>query len=179
MPLTLQIIIAFIVFVVSLLLWLINTVMYCVKNSLGQKETNIAQATSSDAEVVRTMIRHENDLVNHRLTWLLTLEGFLFAGSGLLWNTLLDNKPDIVFLFSITGMVAACSAAVVLDAACYTIMDLDHWWQNHKPNDFYGPDVIGFRGHRWLFALFAPWRLIPPTLVVVWLLLFLIKSGKL
>jgi hypothetical protein len=177
---TLQTNIAIAVCGASLLLWAINTVMYFVgAYRLSRLQVTNSSVPNAEAEVIRTMIRHENDLVNHRLTWLLALEGFLFAGIGFAWDKLPDNKCDLVFLFSVIGMAAAGSATVVLDAAHYAIMTLGYWWDRHKPKDFLGPDVMGYRGHHWLFGLFVPWRLIPPTLVVVWLLLFLIKSGKL
>ena len=34
------------------------------------------------ASVIRSMIRHENELTNNRLTWMLVLQGFLFVASA-------------------------------------------------------------------------------------------------
>ena len=39
------------------------------------------------AETVRQMIYHEGELINHRLGWLVTLQGLLFAGLASLGKT--------------------------------------------------------------------------------------------
>ncbi len=36
---------------------------------------------AAQAEIVREMIRHEDDLLNHRFTWLAVIQTFLFAAS--------------------------------------------------------------------------------------------------
>jgi hypothetical protein len=41
---------------------------------------------------VRNAIIHEDNLVNHRLTWLLTVEGFLIGGFALVETTILAGK---------------------------------------------------------------------------------------
>ena len=33
-------------------------------------------------EIIRSMIQHENQLINERLTWLLTFQGLLLAALG-------------------------------------------------------------------------------------------------
>ena len=35
--------------------------------------------TDEDAKVIREMVRQEADVSNHRLTWMATLQGLLFA----------------------------------------------------------------------------------------------------
>ena len=35
---------------------------------------------------IREMIRHEDELVNQRLTWMWTLQGLLFGAAGVLWT---------------------------------------------------------------------------------------------
>jgi len=42
--------------------------------------------TLDDASTIRQMIAHEDDLINHRLTWLAQLQGFLFAALGFAWE---------------------------------------------------------------------------------------------
>jgi hypothetical protein len=37
-------------------------------------------------ETVRQMIYHEGELINHRIGWLVTLQGLLFAALGFAWN---------------------------------------------------------------------------------------------
>ncbi len=41
--------------------------------------------------LLRDAIVHEDNLVNHRLTWLLTIEGFLFGGFFVIQNSMLSS----------------------------------------------------------------------------------------
>jgi len=153
----------------SLLLWVVLSVMYFrAAKKLVTTRTSSGSARLDDAETIRTMIRHENDLVNHRLTWLLTVEGLLLAGISFAWDKHLAN--ELVFLFAVIGIIAAGSALIVLDAAHYAIMHLGAWWDQNKPTAYAGPDVLGFRGHHYILGFLAAWRLIPPAFTVVWLL---------
>jgi hypothetical protein len=44
---------------------------------------------------MRALIMHEDNLVNHRFSWLLTYEGFLMGGFFLLQSALLSNKASV------------------------------------------------------------------------------------
>ena len=57
-------------------------------------------------------IQHENDLLNHRLTWLLTLEGLLFASFGLLIARQQEDFPVVVIC--IVGAAACGSIGYIL-----------------------------------------------------------------
>jgi hypothetical protein len=46
-----------------------------------------------DWKRVRSAIEHENDLTNHRFTWLMASQGFLFAAFGLTWQA--STKTDV------------------------------------------------------------------------------------
>jgi hypothetical protein len=60
--------------------------------------------------VIREMIRHENDLTNHRIMWLL-------IGQGFIANAYVQVKTEGVFtrsVLAIVGMLVALSAVVML-----------------------------------------------------------------
>lgn len=38
------------------------------------------------ASVIRAMIKHENEITNNRLTWMLVLQGFLFVAATSFWK---------------------------------------------------------------------------------------------
>jgi hypothetical protein len=40
----------------------------------------------TQVETFREMVRHENELMNHRVSWLLTLQGLLFTALGFAWD---------------------------------------------------------------------------------------------
>ena len=57
-------------------------------------------------------LRHEDSLINHRLTWLLVFEGFLFAGTGAERTT-----TAFVYVLGSAGIAAAISVWVSIRAA--------------------------------------------------------------
>lgn len=129
------------------------------------------KATSSDPEVSRAMIRHENDLMNHRLTWLLTSQGLLFTALGFALSK--DNpqfSQQLREVLAFVGMLLAASASVVLDAANTAIVKWSPKEWESKPTG----DVMGFRGIA-AFSLLSPWRIYPPMFIVAWYLITTLK----
>lgn len=59
-------------------------------------EENKAEIISARLSEIRDLVKHENDLINHRLTWMVMFETFLFAGYALVMTTLLDNENSKV-----------------------------------------------------------------------------------
>ena len=62
------------------------------------------------ATVIREMIRHENDVVNHRIMWLLIGQG-LFANA---YVSAGDDRPNIVLVLAPIGVLMSLSAFVIL-----------------------------------------------------------------
>jgi hypothetical protein len=128
-------------------------------------------------EIIRSMIKSENELINHRLTWMATLNGLLFTGLGFAWG-----KPDtkaLVFVFAILGV----AVSVLSEAALFTANQALHkqydWWQANKPSHYTGPDVIGLpplrKGfRRWI----TPWTLLPVCFIFGWTAIFIINVTK-
>lgn len=127
-----------------------------------------ASSLNSSSEVtVRDMIKHENELINHRITWLSTLHGLLFAALSFAWDN--NNAQALVFVFSVLGILISISAFSVLHAASGAISNLADWWEAHKPAGYDGPGVIGWRTKRpWQKALY-PWNMLPILFTFVWL----------
>lgn len=91
---------------------------------------------TTDWKRIRAAIEHENTLVNHRLTWLLTSQGFLFAGFGLVFTSMKESSLDIIYsllllsLISLVGMTVSCKICLDIEGAARQLAELDHWW--HK-----------------------------------------------
>ncbi|MDX1253381.1 MAG: hypothetical protein IDH49_14240 [Gammaproteobacteria bacterium] len=132
---------------------------------------NSIQSTSSSTgdyeATVRDMIKHENELMNHRITWLSTLHGLLFAALGFAWEK--SDAQVLVFIFSVLGIVISISSITVLRAASGAISDLADWWENEKPEGYQGPGVIGRRTTKSWQKLFYPWNLLPVLFTFAWL----------
>src|ERR1051325_3635716 len=90
-------------------------------------EESLAEQKRKFWEALRTAIVHEDNLVNHRLTWLLTIEGFLLGGFFLVQNSLLSAKLAIRTVIAIEslltiiflGSIWICLISGYLIAAAY------------------------------------------------------------
>ena len=60
------------------------------------------------AEIIRAIIRDENQLVNQRITWLLTIQGFLFTALSLSLKN--PSAENIVWIFILIGISVSLSA---------------------------------------------------------------------
>lgn len=81
--------------------------------------TNAADTANSITSILAEKIRHEETLINSRLTWLLTFQGFLFAAVALLadnsinpklYRALLEIFPSVgafVAILTFLGVLAA------------------------------------------------------------------------
>lgn len=123
-------------------------------------------ADAADAGIIRSMICHENDLVNHRIQWLVTLEGLLFAALSVAW----DKLPEFTYVLSGMGILAALSSGFSLHAARVAIHRLCHWWEDNKTADYHGPDVVGYISTSWMSRV-ASWHSLPWLFLAGWLAL--------
>ncbi len=58
-----------------------------MNNSIQMKqEENEHPKQMSWPDAVRDLIQHENNLINHRIGWMATLEGLLFAALSFSWQ---------------------------------------------------------------------------------------------
>ncbi len=89
--------------------------------------TNNAEPTERDTDLEQAYkryvseLRHEDSLINHRLTWLLVFQGLLFAALGF------ERMPRPLFLcIAIVGASASVIALVSIAAAVWS------WRRFHK-----------------------------------------------
>lgn len=91
-------------------------------------------------------VRHENDLLNHRITWFLAIESLLFAAAGLLFrgsfetigNFVLNPNPcwtmeiaEVAILWMlccVAGLLIAVSAKRSIGAAIHAHVSLERRW---------------------------------------------------
>lgn len=88
--------------------------------------------------VIRDGIKHENDLINQRISWMLTIEGFAVAGFFAMQAVMLREMPSLPIVFVIElGLIGVlfCVNRVVNEtrigivAAEEHIASLVHWWR--------------------------------------------------
>jgi hypothetical protein len=133
------------------------------------RDSDTRLALEKDAETLRMLIRHENDLTNHRTTWLLVSQGILFTAAAVF--TRIHWVPALVV--GTVGIILAVSIGQSLTNSYEARQFFKKtWWPQrlastgYKVEDFPPLDggVPGVRAINWLF----PWFVIPRTLVVAW-----------
>ena len=133
------------------------------------------EASLDEADTIRTMIHRENEVINHRVTWLATMQGLLFASLGFAWD-----KPKIepfVDLLCFLGIAMSVILFALLAGASVAMYRLSKWWDDHKPKSYDGPDVIGLKPLRWpLLRCFGPWSFIPLLFLMAWFEVWRIKG---
>lgn len=119
-----------------------------------------------DHEIIRSMIQHENQLINERLTWLLTFQGLLLASLGFCWGR--RDSKTLVTVFGLLGIAVSLMSATGLFAATAAMYGLWEWWREHRPSDYAGPDVIGMPPATVWLRYATPWNLFPAVFVAGW-----------
>ena len=88
-------------------------------------EPKNVQEGSEREEVVRVMIQRENEVINHRVTWLTTVQGLLLTAVGIAWDKQ-GTGPFIIWL-CILGVTMAFIAFLALHGATLAIKRLFEW----------------------------------------------------
>ncbi|MGP0032520.1 MAG: hypothetical protein ACLPVF_18710 [Acidimicrobiales bacterium] len=136
-----------------------------------------ASATEKDRDTIREMIRHEDSLRDQRLGWFLALNGLLFAGLGFAWST--DDANHLVVVFAILGVVIGLTTWVGMTISTRAIHELKAWADVHaEPGTHDLLPVAGIDSadlHAWQDT-FAPWKVLPWALVVVWIALPIVRA---
>jgi hypothetical protein len=113
----------------------------------------------ADWKRVRAAIEHENLLVNHRLTWLLTSQIFLLAGFGVVFTASIQSwtqvavaqlntrSPAVTDLHAVPHaeqlrwvLTIVCAVGILMCLSVYRFLfvaenqlaDLDDWWHNKR-----------------------------------------------
>lgn len=121
--------------------------------------------SSKYAEDIRTTIRHENELINHRISWMATFNGFLFTALGFVWG-----KPDgkaLTYMLAGVGIATCVSAYFSLHLATTALGRLRKLWADKEIKDADVPPVSGWDqplGLRWLL----PWNTLPWVFAAAW-----------
>jgi hypothetical protein len=124
------------------------------------------------AAIIRSMIECENQLLNDRINWLVTIQGLLFAALGFAWDK--KDTRGLIAIFSLLGMTVSLSAWTSLDISNQARRELVRWWDTNKPPDYQGPDVIGIRAFgQSAVRLLSPWRLLPFIFILGWVFVFI------
>lgn len=133
--------------------------------------TNEEELSQKDFyEYTVRQIEREQGLVNNRLSWMLTFQGFLFASIALVVNK--DTEPAIRLVFRnvmpTIGIAVALLALIGIHAAALSSSEIKAKWKQrdgfqHYPPTF-GTRTISLLGRITSYG-------IPISVVLAWLLL--------
>jgi hypothetical protein len=121
-----------------------------------------------EEKTIRAMIVHEDDVTNHRLTWLVTLQGFLFAALGFS-----VEKQKFLLIPTLSGLGAATALSTLyhLWLSQCALRDLVRDWNENRSYEN-GPPVIGYNTtERAIRSFPSPWFTIPVCLFVAWVVI--------
>jgi hypothetical protein len=121
-------------------------------------------ALSDEEEFYLRRIMHENDLMNHRITWFITLQGLLFAALGFSWGKA-DTKTLIIIL-GLLGILTSASSAFVLWGGANAIEELLSQPAIMKP--------LG-RKSQWNEKYLYPWYSFPLLFAIAWAIILFSK----
>jgi hypothetical protein len=128
------------------------------------------------SEVVRSMIDRENDLINHRITWLTTIQGLLFATLGFAWEK--QSAKVLIVILCILGIAISILQLFALISATRAICRLSDWWEANKPRDYTGPGVAGLAPRKHLISRYAVfWNWIPIFFFCTWVVILYIRAS--
>jgi hypothetical protein len=136
-----------------------------------QKEPT-AQEIRERMKEVSAYLRHENDLVNHRLTWMWTLQGFLLTA----YSLLLKDGGDAVAasVVCVIGMVTCLSIGYSLFIS-EKILDKTNAYceeMNERLDLTLGYDKAKVQPPpRSFWRFLFPWKLLPRFFLFAWLFL--------
>ena len=120
-------------------------------------------------------IKHENELINHRMTWLGAFHGLLFASVYLSLD-----KPILKFLIYIAcfvGVFISVSIGYAIHRANVGIDRASKEWDRIKPKSWFGLDVEGYRSNDGI-AWLMPGNFIPWVFMFSWVLILFILMNQ-
>lgn len=126
-------------------------------------------------ESIRSRLEHEDNLVNHRVSWILTSQAFLLTGYAILLNASAVLRPELharhhsilMTLIPWIGVISVLVLWLAIVGALITMRDLraSALVQSGCPPDH----IHGRQITRWL-GLSAP-LLIPPVFLFTWFMI--------
>lgn len=119
-------------------------------------------------DIIRSMIQHEDNLINQRLSWTFTAQSFLIAGLSFLWGK--DKSQPLIATIAIFGVVTNGSILYSLLDAIRAINKLKSLGKrlNLELNQ------IPLQGSSEGTDLLFPWFVVPASLILFWLVTLLI-----
>ena len=132
----------------------------------SNEEKLSSEQVDKEEPVVRELIRHENDLVHQRLTWLIQSQGLLFTALAFAW----DKEPRLALMLPILGIATAISMWTAIAMYRPALGRLHNWWDTHVSDEHKKgrPELGRWSPSKGLSRLLRPWRALPLIFIFAW-----------
>ena len=141
-------------------------------------ESNEQKTNVHYVDAIRSLINHESEVTNNRMIWMAAFHGLLFTALGFAWDK--PNTKLLITVFCLLGIAVAILNTIALINSSVATRRLLIWWDENKPYDYDGPDVIGLapKNPRSLLYLIAPWNILALIFGFGWAAILLINLGR-
>jgi hypothetical protein len=126
-----------------------------------------------DKDIVRSMIQHEDDVLNHRLVWMLAVQSLLVTALGIFWGKEVLASWTIISF----GLVSNLSFMYSLSVSHNAIEDLKKKWKNKFPDDD-PKDLPTLQSDPNCKVMFMPWKLLPILVFLMWFILGILYAFR-
>ena len=120
------------------------------------------------------MVYHEDELINHRLTWMWALHGLLATAVAIFWD---KNDPIPVIVLCAMGLLASVSIGYNLHCSHKAIHRLHDYWRKSieptLPSDY--PPFVGLEPQKVRLDFLQPWRFLPWATGGMWIVLVILR----
>jgi hypothetical protein len=120
-----------------------------------------------DPDTIRKLVAHETEMVNHRMSWFLVLQGFMLAGLAFGW----EKSSALCTIFSSVGILSSLSVGILLR---YGILAAKRLEESNPDGE---SPVVG-RGYKEtprIIHFLLPWHFLPIVFMVAWVALMVIR----
>jgi len=112
---------------------------------------------------------HENELQNHRMTWLLTIQGLFMGALAFAWDK--SDARMLIFVFCGLGFLMSLTFWEGMRISKQAQRDLRSEWDKKRAlvPSYQGPDIVGYRSpQKGILKYIRPWRFLPFIFMVGW-----------
>ncbi len=94
-------------------------------------------------QIFREQVTHENTLYNQRVSWLLTLNSFLFGGSIYLFGAAIVQPDFQIFLFQVFLVFLICSTGLFASLICNALVTQSRTVLNYLRTEWNNEASVG------------------------------------
>jgi hypothetical protein len=102
------------------------------------------------------------------------LTGSLICWASFAWK----DAKELVYVVSALGILISVSTFSVFILGYRASKTILNEWRDHKPVDYNGPDIIGYRSQSKLLGLLRPWYFLPIIFAAAWLIVMAINLRR-